>query len=408
MTRLRGVPRPGRGAARWAIAGVVVALAACGPAGPVTGSSDSAGSGSAGAGSEPGDATGDASTPTDGDASTPTDDGAGTATDGAPTAGGVKGAPARPSPATVTISAPGYDAPGALVMTVATARGGDVDAAAQRGDVRFEASVAGVAGTCEGPTWRHAQGVSQQCWLTLPSTPGAASIQVRAVLTGTDGSVARTAAGVERIEAKGPVTTAVTGEQRRTIERCGNTTDEVWLTFDDGFLRRATMDSMVETLRDKGVRGRFFATGGWARANPSMVAGLRAAGHLVENHTLSHEPLSSQSEQSLRAQIAGGPAADPPRLLRPGYGAGAFASRVVAAAADQGLGTCYWTVDPRDWAGPTAPVLIDRVVHGDHRTPPLRAGGVVLMHMTGRHTAQALPGLIDAIRAQGLTPEPLR
>ncbi len=29
------------------------------------------------------------------------------------------------------------------------------------------------------------------------------------------------------------------------------------------------------------------------------------------------------------------------------------------------------------------------------------------MHMTGKHTTQALPGLIDAIRAKGLTLDPL-
>lgn len=45
---------------------------------------------------------------------------------------------------------------------------------------------------------------------------------------------------------------------------------------------------------------------------------------------------------------------------------------------------------------------------GDKRTPPVRAGGVVLLHMTGKHTPEALPQLIAAIRAAGLTLDPLR
>lgn len=327
---------------------------------------------------------------------------AGTPTPSSPSVtGGLRAAPGR-SGAHVTLRAPGYDAPGSLISLVATVSdpgGSHVD---------FTLTVPGGTGTCEGPTWRHSRGISQSCWVTLPRRPGKTTIAATADLKPAGAAAVRTDPGTVVVEGKGPVTDPVDVARRDAITRCGNTTGRVWLTFDDQFLSTQRMDSMLATLRAKNVRARFFALGTWARARPASIARLRAEGHLVENHTLSHEPLSSQSDAALHAQIAGGPRGDAPALLRPGYGAGAYAARVVDAAAGLGFNTCYWTVDPRDWAGPTPEQLIDRVVHGDVGTPPVRAGGVVLMHMTGKHTAQALPGLIDAIRDAGLTLDPLR
>lgn len=314
------------------------------------------------------------------------------------------GRPSTPvgrSSARVSLHAPGYDAPGALVAAVAT-----VDDTSKR-TVTFDVTIPNGSAACSGPTWRHSGGVSQACWITLPPTAGKATISATADLTDNTGT-ARTAPGKLDIRAKGVPTQPVDDARRDTISRCGNTTDRVWLTFDDQFSSTKRMRAMLAVLKAKNVRGQFFAVGTWANANPSMIAEIRAAGHLVENHTLSHEPLSSLADRALRAQIAGGPAGDPPRLMRPGYGAGGYAARVVDIAADLGFQTCYWTVDPRDWDGPTADQLIERVIHGDARTPPVEAGGVVLMHMTGKHTTQALPGLIDAIRAKGLTLDPLQ
>ena len=313
--------------------------------------------------------------------------------------GGLSSVPGRSS-ARVSLYAPGYDAPGALVAAVAT-----VDDM-REGTVTFDLRIPKGEATCGGPTWRHAGGVSQACWVTLPRTAGPTTMRATADLTDASGTL-RTAAGTLDIQAKGVPTGPVDPSRRDAISTCGNTSDRVWLTFDDHFSSTQRMRAMLAALEQKKVRGRIFATGGWATGNPSMVSEIRAAGHLVENHTLSHEPLSSLGDQELRAQIAGGPTGDAPRLMRPGYGAGGYAARVVDMAADLGFGTCYWTVDPRDWAGPTPEKLIERVIVGDGRTPPVRAGGVVLLHMTGKHTIEALPGLIDAIRAKGLTLDPL-
>ena len=73
------------------------------------------------------------------------------------------------------------------------------------------------------------------------------------------------------------------------------------------------------------------------------------------------------------------------------------------SAAEPGERLSTWTVDPRDWAGAPAATIVRRVRRGDAITPPVRAGGVVLMHLNGDHTGAALPGVIAAVRARGLT-----
>ena len=292
----------------------------------------------------------------------------------------------------VRIHAPQYDAPGALVPIIPTARGAR----------SFDVSTAAGRGECTGATWSHAEGTSQQCWITLPRSGSSTSIRVRAHLR--DG---HDAVGTTTIEAKGPVTSAVDAATRDAILTCGNTTRDVWLTFDDGFLSRAAQQRVLRILQRENVQARFFATGQWSRANPRLTRELLRAGHLVENHTDTHEALNTLGDAALRSQIARGPATHP-TLLRPGFGAGAFTTRVNAAATTQGQRVCYWDVDTADWSGVSAATITHRVLHGDRSTPPARPGSVVLMHMTSSQTDTALPDLIHGLRSEGLTLPRLR
>ncbi|WP_166191381.1 polysaccharide deacetylase family protein [Metallococcus carri] len=64
---------------------------------------------------------------------------------------------------------------------------------------------------------------------------------------------------------------------------------------------------------------------------------------------------------------------------------------------------CFWTCDTRDWTGASAARIVRRAVYGDATTVRADAGGVVLMHMNGKHTGEALPDLIAGLAARGLT-----
>jgi peptidoglycan/xylan/chitin deacetylase (PgdA/CDA1 family) len=188
------------------------------------------------------------------------------------------------------------------------------------------------------------------------------------------------------------------------VEHCQSDGPQVWLTFDDGGSEHQIHRILAE-LRATGVQAIFFPIGSWARAHPDLVRQIGRAGHLIGDHTFSHVDLAEADDATAVWQIAHGEADGPgaTRLLRPPFGAGAYTERLHDLAARAGLSLCTWTVDTRDWTGASAAHIVRSVAHGDAVTPPVRRGGVVIMHMNGEHTGAALPGVIHAIRARHLT-----
>ena len=65
-------------------------------------------------------------------------------------------------------------------------------------------------------------------------------------------------------------------------------------------------------------------------------------------------------------------------------------------------------VDTRDWSGVSAATIVNKVIHGDNRIPPARAGDSILMHMSNTQSRYVLSTMIRALRAKGLPLEQLR
>jgi peptidoglycan/xylan/chitin deacetylase (PgdA/CDA1 family) len=190
---------------------------------------------------------------------------------------------------------------------------------------------------------------------------------------------------------------------QQRIEHCQTSSRQVWLTFDDGGSAQQ-VDRILAVLRRDHVQAIFFPIGAWAEGNPGLIRRIAREGHLIGDHTHDHVDLAKTGDQEATWQIEHGltHAAGSVPLLRPPFGAGAYTARLHSLATSVGLQLCTWTVDTRDWTGASAKTIIRRVRHGDAITPPVRAGGVVIMHMNGDHTGRALPGVIAAVRARGL------
>ncbi len=297
----------------------------------------------------------------------------------------------------VTLITPQYDAPGATVPVLVSAVG------VEGRQPRFSVRASGAATVwCADEVWRSGRRAGRRCYVDLPRTAG----PVRLTATVRDaGGVVRS--GPRTVAAKGVPAGKVTRAQVRQIETCRNATDDVWLTFDDT-ATWATLRPILRTLAKANVRGRFFWIGAWARKNPEMVRAVKKRGHLLLNHTDTHAALSSVSNRRVRAEVRRGPQS-PPRapLLRPPYGAGSFSDRVAEQVRAEGHELCRWTVDTHDWDGSSPRTMIRRVRFGDAYSPPVRPGAVVLMHSSVANTTRALPGIIRAIRAEGLRLEPL-
>jgi peptidoglycan/xylan/chitin deacetylase (PgdA/CDA1 family) len=151
------------------------------------------------------------------------------------------------------------------------------------------------------------------------------------------------------------------------------------LTFDDCGTA-AQIQAILDALADRGLQAIFFPTGQCRDQYPWLISTLLAAGHRVCNHTYSHPDLSRLSAGAIRAEILRGVSVDCD-LFRPPYGAMDRSGRVAGVAASLGYRVQIWDVDTRDWAGTPADVMVAMI----------RAkGGVVLFHMHGRNTVEAV------------------
>lgn len=320
--------------------------------------------------------------------------------------------PAAPAAASsyVGISAPQYESPGGTVPVVVTLHGlpsqATVVAISARGTNSSTAR-------CAGSTWvnRRRATASRTCYLTLPPRTGAFRLTATATAYWS-GRVLLTRRSVSSraVLGVGPVSRAtLSAATIRSIERCQNPGREVWLTFDDG-ASATQLGNILATLSSNNVRGRFFFTGAWRDQHPALYRRLLRSGHFVANHSYDHPALSKQSSAEVVRQIRRGvQATTTPRLLRPPFGAGALTSRLQNLAGAQGYRLCRWTVDTFDWDQATPAGMRERVVTGDYRTPPIAAGGNVLMHGTARYTSVGgLQAVIDGVRARHLTMQPLR
>ena len=259
----------------------------------------------------------------------------------------------------------------------------------------------------------HRTAGTSTCWNTA-GAPGKATLRATATVTGGGRSVSLSSPAV-RVTVTHRVPPDVPAATYARTYSCGNRTPYVWLTFDD-YGSTAQVRSILSTLRRNDVRALVFPIGTWARANPSLISAMKRDGQVVDNHTATHANLSTASDATVLWQIDHG--ATPStmvRLLRPPYGAGAFSTRLTALAASRGYGLCFWTVDTRDWAGSTTSQMVQKVRDGDAMTPPAEAGGVILMHLHGRHTAAGLQsgdrrgqGARAPVPAAALRPAPTR
>ncbi|WP_294084660.1 polysaccharide deacetylase family protein [Sphaerobacter sp.] len=185
----------------------------------------------------------------------------------------------------------------------------------------------------------------------------------------------------------------------------------VAVTFDDG--PGEGLDAFLTTLDRAGVRATFFVVGEQVRAAPGRLTEIVAAGHEVGLHCDRHLHQLSLTpwavlEDLRRAQATiEDTTGKPVRLYRPPYGCYSLASWFEAGR--RGWTRVRWSRDPQDWAADATP---DGIVAAVGRPEP---GDIILLHDSDRYsvpgawrrTLAALPRILDAIAAAGLTACPV-
>jgi peptidoglycan-N-acetylglucosamine deacetylase len=170
----------------------------------------------------------------------------------------------------------------------------------------------------------------------------------------------------------------------------------VALTFDDGPdpLTREYLDA----LDRHGARATFFVLGRFGAARADDLRDMERRGHEVAGHGFSHKRFTRMSGAELRAELARTaallPAGSGQALVRPPHGSTSASSLVRCARA--GYRTVLWSVDSEDSRARTAAEVVERLA-----PERLRPGDIILLHEGQTWTLEALPAVLDRLRAAG-------
>ena len=176
------------------------------------------------------------------------------------------------------------------------------------------------------------------------------------------------------------------------------------ISFDAAWGNEDTQ-TLIDILNRYGVRATFFVVGDWAEKYPESVKALAEAGNEVMNHSSSHAHFSSLSAEQISADLSAcnekiaALTGVTPSLFRCPYGE--YDDHVIQAVEAMGMTAIQWDVDSLDWKGISAQEIQQRVLKN------VRSGSIILFHNAAEHTPEALPGIIEALQADGYTIVPV-
>ena len=199
-----------------------------------------------------------------------------------------------------------------------------------------------------------------------------------------------------------PGLTIYGGARRRTI----------LFTFDDG-PSRATTPALLDVLDEEGITAVFFVKSEsfgrrnpWERQHAEIVREIARRGHVIGNHTETHRQLPLLRNEEIAAELGlserkiARTVGRRPRLIRPP--GGALSKRVEQLLGESGYTSVMWAVYGGDLEARSPEDVVQtffRVLDRRERDTGDR-GGIVLLHDTKRHSVEAVPRLVAALRAR--------
>jgi peptidoglycan/xylan/chitin deacetylase (PgdA/CDA1 family) len=163
-------------------------------------------------------------------------------------------------------------------------------------------------------------------------------------------------------------------------------------------------DRVLRTLDRHKAHVTILAVGTWLDQYPAVARRILDAGHDLGNHTQHHLAIARMDAAAARAEI--GECAARLRALTGSAGSWFRPSATPHAtpllrrlAARAGYPTCLsYDVDSLDYTDPGPSAIVATVLRA------VRPGSIVSLHLGHPGTADALPGLLTALRGKGLHP----
>jgi peptidoglycan-N-acetylglucosamine deacetylase len=206
-----------------------------------------------------------------------------------------------------------------------------------------------------------------------------------------------------------PIYIGLPESQRGLLTNGDRTVKNIALTFDvcqsEGDTTSSFDSGIVNVLADNQTPATFFLGGLWIRDHPANAQTL-AQNPLFElgSHSWSHANLTEIDSQKLMLEINLAQeqlftlTGKQNNLFRLPYGY--YNDEVLETLGDEGLYTIQWDVESGD-PDPN----IDAQAMTNWVLQQVKPGSIIIMHANGRgwHTAEALPGIINALTDQGFT-----
>ena len=194
------------------------------------------------------------------------------------------------------------------------------------------------------------------------------------------------------------VVTASTTERKIPIYCVEEDEKKVSISFDAAWGNEQT-ETLLNILDDKKVKATFFLVGEWVDKYSDSVKEIAKRGHDVENHSDTHAHLPELSDDGIKKELLDCNnkikelTGKSPTLFRPPYGD--YNNNVVKVTNDINMYCVQWDIDSLDWKDPTPQQMVERIKNN------LKNGSIILMHNGAKNTPEALPMIIDAIKAEG-------
>src|SRR6516165_6996289 len=179
---------------------------------------------------------------------------------------------------------------------------------------------------------------------------------------------------------------------------------EVVLTFDDGPWPHNT-PAVLKALADQCTTGIFFPIGLHSTYEPEILKQVYAAGHTIGAHTWSHANLNNKklTEQQKKDEIEKGFSAvkwalggiSPAPFFR--FPALQHPPEMVTYLGNRNIAIFSCDLDSFDFKASKPQTVIDNVM----RKLDKLGKGIILMHDFQKHTAEALPALLQQLKAGG-------
>ncbi len=164
-------------------------------------------------------------------------------------------------------------------------------------------------------------------------------------------------------------------------------------------------DDILKNLEEGNVKATFFTVEFWAKEHPDYLKKVSDAGHEIGTHSATHSYMSRLSESEIKGELRSSADAitavtgKTVELFRPPFGD--YDDLLIDTANAMGLYPIQWDVDSLDWKDLTASDIAERVISR------VKSGSIILCHNNGLHTAEALPIIIDTLKAKGFTFVPI-